>query len=291
MKQLTLSFVKDSDQIGDQNTNSSSQEVSRANLIAQQVNNLERRITATSGLKCLELFGSFSQTGLWAKTFAALLVGMEGWYSSRCGLTWKLKGTKSHRFYFQLVPLTHHTGGTEYGLLPTPTVSDIEGGDTNTVIQKKGRLVRVSKNTGTEFGAKIQHVAKLLPTPQAIDGIGPGRNLRMKTGKRNPETYGSWRGDLKDYAVLDMLPTPTARDYRSPHAENSEAFMERLSHSRGVNLVEHLQRKMDGKTSQLNPQFVLEMMGYPADWTLLPFLMEDIPDNHGRPMENGETNP
>jgi hypothetical protein len=32
-----------------------------------------------------------------------------------------------------------------------------------------------------------------------------------------------------------------------------------------------------GKTSQLSPQFVLEMMGFPTDWTLLPFL-------------NGETN-
>jgi hypothetical protein len=33
-----------------------------------------------------------------------------------------------------------------------------------------------------------------------------------------------------------------------------------------------------GKTSQLNPLFVLEMMGFNPDWTLLPFL-------------NGETNP
>jgi hypothetical protein len=32
-----------------------------------------------------------------------------------------------------------------------------------------------------------------------------------------------------------------------------------------------------GKTSQLSPQFVMEMMGFPKDWTLSPFL-------------NGETN-
>jgi hypothetical protein len=32
-----------------------------------------------------------------------------------------------------------------------------------------------------------------------------------------------------------------------------------------------------GKTSQLNPLFVLEMMGFPPNWTELPFL-------------NGETN-
>jgi hypothetical protein len=28
----------------------------------------------------------------------------------------------------------------------------------------------------------------------------------------------------------------------------------------------------NGKTSQLNPLFVLEMMGFPPDWTTLPFL-------------------
>jgi hypothetical protein len=27
-----------------------------------------------------------------------------------------------------------------------------------------------------------------------------------------------------------------------------------------------------GTTSQLNPLFVAEMMGFPTDWTLLPFL-------------------
>ena len=27
-----------------------------------------------------------------------------------------------------------------------------------------------------------------------------------------------------------------------------------------------------GKTSQLNPQFVAEMMGFPPNWTELPFL-------------------
>jgi hypothetical protein len=26
-----------------------------------------------------------------------------------------------------------------------------------------------------------------------------------------------------------------------------------------------------GKTSQLNPLFVAEMMGFPTDWTILPF--------------------
>jgi hypothetical protein len=31
-------------------------------------------------------------------------------------------------------------------------------------------------------------------------------------------------------------------------------------------------KQEDGKTSQLNPQFVEEMMGFPENWTALPFL-------------------
>jgi len=55
----------------------------------------------------------------------------------------------------------------------------------------------------------------LLPTPQAIDGQGEGRPLRLKKDmKRNPDTPGSWRGDLKDHITMMnmLLPTPQASD-------------------------------------------------------------------------------
>jgi len=45
----------------------------------------------------------------------------------------------------------------------------------------------------------------------------------------------------------------------------------RKNHPRGVKLCEKIQRIIDGKSFHLSPQFVLEMMGYPTDWTLLPF--------------------
>ena len=32
------------------------------------------------------------------------------------------------------------------------------------------------------------------------------------------------------------------------------------------------QQDASSKNSQLSPQFVMEMMGFPTDWTLLPFL-------------------
>src|SRR3990167_819897 len=44
---------------------------------------------------------------------------------------------------------------------------------------------------------------QLLPTPQAIDSQGEGRPLRFKKDiKRNPNSPGSWRGDLKDHISL-----------------------------------------------------------------------------------------
>ena len=54
----------------------------------------------------------------------------------------------------------------------------------------------------------------LLPTPQAIDGSGEGRPLRLKKDcNRDPNQPGSWRGDLKDH-IAQMNMTST---YSQPH--------------------------------------------------------------------------
>lgn len=44
---------------------------------------------------------------------------------------------------------------------------------------------------------------------------------------------------------------------------------------RSWNLVEQIAHKIGGGTSQLNPLFVEEMMGFPPLWTTLPFLTAD----------------
>ena len=40
------------------------------------------------------------------------------------------------------------------------------------------------------------------------------------------------------------------------------------------NLAEQIAHKVGGGTSQLNPLFVTEMMGYPLEWLTLPFLSQ-----------------
>ena len=43
-----------------------------------QENDLEKKMTATSGRKCLDVFEKFNRNGLWAKTYSALLIGQGG---------------------------------------------------------------------------------------------------------------------------------------------------------------------------------------------------------------------
>lgn len=85
--------------------------------------------------------------------------------------------------------------------------------------------------------------------------------------------------NLREQIMPENWPTVTARDFRSGHANNSEAFQKRKDNTRGVNLVETLQRcgLLDqGKSNtcgksrgSLNPRWVEQLMGLPAGWTNL----------------------
>jgi hypothetical protein len=256
---------------------------SHANHIQRQGKDLASRTSVTCSPKCLEQFERLNHVGSWAKTFVGLLVGMEGWYSKRCNLSWRLKGTKYNRSYFQLLASTPRTKETEYGLLltpttreevvnletfqkrmekypngtkmpnlatqihsmlPTPVASDVEGGisDPRQIKNKGTRWVRVSDNTGTEFGAKLRDVAQLLPTPTARDW----------KGKQSSE-YIQNRGEKPNFKIASV-----------------PGVVAKLTNT-------------DGKPSQLNPLFVEEMMGFPENWTLSPFLNGE--KSQSKPME------
>jgi hypothetical protein len=198
----------------------SSQEASPANHTQVQESGSEKKMSAICGPACLEQFEKFNQVGLWAKTFSALLIGMEGWYSKRCKLIWKLKGTKSNRMYFQLRLLTLHTEEIGFGLLPTPRAQEIDNSKE-----------RIANNQ--------------------IDS-------------------------LPTMAKMGLLPTPTAQEFRDSQLTPEQA--KKLDKGgRVLRRLGTMDLLQDGIASQLSPQFVLEMMGFPTDWTELPFL-------------NGETN-
>jgi DNA-cytosine methyltransferase len=72
---------------------------------------------------------------------------------------------------------------------------------------------------------------------------------------------------LYNLANSGLLPTPATRDYKG--AISSEALKE-SGRTETNSLPDYFHQT--GKSSQLNPRFVMEMMGFPPDWTELPFL-------------------
>jgi len=149
-----------------------------------------------------------------------------GWYSTRCKLTWKLKGTKYSRFYFQLAASTLRTEETGFGLLLKPTTRE-----------------------------QVQDLDKF---------------------KKRMEKYpnGTTMPNLATQ-VMGMLPTPTATDYKGAYSENAMISKDGIDRSgllRNIYILTNQPWKQEnGITSQLNPQFVEEMMGFPENWTALPF--------------------
>jgi hypothetical protein len=253
---------------------------SHANPTLKPEKDLEKKMTDTSGRKCLESLKKFNHVGSWAKTFTELLIGMEGWYSMRCRLTWKLRGTKYNRLYCQLVPSTLPIDETGCGLLPTPMSCE---GEKNmscsnqkyvSNMARKGLLPtpRCPTNNGMGYAKNSKKgrledrvpdmIEKgLLPTPEA-NNYKNGHRSETKRIKRKKEQ--GWTIGLNDQATLGMLPTPKTRDWKEQTQRGEFAPKDSICN-------------MIGKTSQLNPQFVAEMMGFPENWTELPF-------------QNGETN-
>ncbi len=243
---------------------------------------LEKKMSDTSGRRCLERFEKFGRVGLWAKMFSALLIGQEGWYSTRCRLTWKLKGTRFNRMYFQLYPSTHRTEETEFGLLPTPQAMDMMQNPPRQITQS-GRII---SNQGHNGSAPLKDLAMngLLPTPIASDIHHAERVKTLK--ETRAQTMASRKNGAKrpnglmDYLDFNqMLPTPTAQVAKHGH---SDKYWDNRIGKRQMDIA-MWNAQTNGKTSQLSPQFVLEMMGFPTDWTELPFLSGET--NQSKPEE------
>jgi site-specific DNA-cytosine methylase len=136
------------------------------------------------------------------------------------------------------------------GLLPTPTTQEPT---TISELTETGRRKTTDGNDSHSLNIGRMAAMGLLPTPTAMDSTGATANMKstqVKEGSMHSMTLSRL-----------LLPTPTADD--SP-AKNT-----------GKRNQDGLQKRAfqaTGKTSQLNPRFVAEMMNYPIDWLELPFL-------------------
>ena len=287
----------------------SSPEVSPASPFLVPDSERERKMTATSGRKCYERYGRFSPIGLLVKTLlessrwynpvVKLRWDVKNLYSERltekeycigrntsskqCVTTLNVKDIPSNRLLFRLVPSERRTEETVSSLLPTvqmqglkvcnengkktfypvellPTPTAIDGGT--------GRINKsLSPNAKERPTLALSAKMGLLPTPMASDIHHAKRVKDLKNA--GAKTMASRRnGSNRPNGLMDfhgMLPTPTASCHNPGTAKDRKDGSPRTSE------LNHLCARLIGKTFLLNPLFVAEMMGFPPDWTVLPF--------------------
>lgn len=279
-----------------------SQEGFLASHFQRQESEGERKMTVISGRKCFGQYGRYDPLGSLVRT----LLESPAWYNPAVRLRWKVKplclkrltrkrysskntlsrpsaeilsvrDIPSSRFLFQLAVSEPRTGGTGYSLLPT--------------VQTQGLKV-CDKNGKTKFMN-----LSLLPTPTAQEGFNSGKGeifvTRNNTIRIKNQNGTSSRLGLEGAVKHMLYPTPTAQDFkrRGPDSKQQglpEAAYKGLlptpkanswktpcEHGEGSPDLQTYIAKKIGETSQLNPLFVEDMMGYPLMWTTLPFLSQN----------------
>ncbi len=251
------------------------QEVFPANPSPQQVKDEEQKMIGSSGLRCYELYQKYVPDGLLRKMSRALLASTRAWYSKECSLTWKVKGIRSNRLLFQLVPSVRRTGETGYGLLPTMEANERNASPRWTKTRAKGQSLEPNLagkiqmlptphnncytgpgSSGRQGGENLQTTVSMLATPQARDYM-PAHTLEY-IQKKKAQGYGM--RNLND--EISLLPTPAARDYKGA---NSKAHMKKAR----PHMDHQLPNAVTHGTNhglKLHPDFVLWMMGFPLNW-------------------------
>ncbi len=155
----------------------------------------------------------------------------------KCSLTWQEQVTPLGRWWWVLSMPERRTDGNGFGLLPTICSADCD--------PAKGERGELS----AFFRGTKGYQRRLLPTAKASDG-------RTKGNGGNRKSPG-----LDQMAKAGMLPTPTARDWKSTRASQA-------THNRNSRPPSEAIGMQDGTgTRRLSPCFVEWLMGYPAGWT------------------------
>jgi hypothetical protein len=153
-------------------------------------------------------------------------------------------------------------------MFPTPRASDVEGGIVEDVELNNGSFSRRNKK-GERWGVKLRDAANYLdkkekakqqmwPTPRVSSANGPSqREINEGNPKRRLET---------EVAIQNMLPTPTARDWKGPRKPETLKKNGRLPSNSLPDKVRSEVKKSEEKL-HLNPTWVEGMMGFPHGWT------------------------
>ena len=218
-----------------------------------------RKMTVTSGLKCLELYRNSGPLGLLVR----MLLGSSIWRSTKCTLTWKTKVTPSKRLLFRLVPSmprTEETGAQLSGI--ERWKKNITGKDGEPILWK---TPIASDSANREFyhnsrgEPNLSGMVKMCPTPKASDYKGSGL-----VGSK------SAANDLKKHnlkGVVMFYPTTTTGAGLCGGTGN---FQQLKKLQQAGQISEEERRNMSqGNGGQLNPTWVEALMGFPVGWTKL----------------------
>lgn len=206
----------------------------------------ERRMTAISGQRCSELLTRYDPLG----SLVRMLLVSSQWYSPVRSLEWRTKPLYSMRT--KKILRQSSQSSSSKPSVETLSVSDIPS---NRLLYQLVPLVRPTDET--EYG--------LLPTPKASEASA---GAELVSGRRKTRESGQrYSASIGDLAVSGLLPTPKAQEALGNASVDRGKF----------NLSDEVAKRcnLGGKSSQLNPLFVEEMMGFPERWTLLPFLVGD----------------
>ena len=208
----------------------------------------ERKMTATSGRRCCALYRRSDPLGLSVRT----LLASSRWYSPARRLLWRERPLYSER-----ITRRQNCGSGMSSRLSARTLSVRD-------IQSSRLLFRLVPSEHRTGGTGYGSLRDLLPTPVATEIVehpaAKARRLKDRSGTR--------LNNLSSGARFGLLPTPVAHDGKNstlpPSGANRKGGLTTMFAKSGLSLT--------GADSQLNPRYVGEMMGFPPDWTELPFL-------------------
>ena len=210
-----------------------------------------RRMTVTSGLKCLELYQNSGPLG----SLVRMLLGSSIWRSTRCTLIWKTKVTPSKRLLFRLVPSMPRTDGTDARLSGVERWRQNITGEDGEPRLWKTPIASDSANREFYHNSRgepnLSGMVKMWPTPKAQNARGRG------------ERHGNGGPSLDVVAM--MYPTPTTGAGLCGGTGN---FRQLKKLGEAGQITEEERRNMSqGNGGQLNPTFVEWLMGFPIGWT------------------------
>ena len=216
---------------------------SRASRLVLPGSTEARTMTATSGRKCFELYGSYARCG----SLARMCLESSIWHSTRCFLTWKAKATKHNRLLFQLAVSMPRTSESGYVFWPTPSTGAALCGGTGS------------------FKTLERMAEKGLISEEERRQLSQGNG-----GKTNPGLLEWMMGYEQQFTKL--IPTPRACDYKGAALNRSWTVQVERERERGGyrhQLCELLEVTPRGRIGQMNPAWVEWLMGYPIGWTEL----------------------